>query len=258
MLASLRAIWRYRDLVRNLVSRDLRVKYKGSTLGFAWSLVHPIVLAAVYTLAFRYILDVRVPHFTAFLLSGLLPWSCFASSLAQATGSVADNSPLVRKVAFPRVILPVGSVLSQFAQFALMYAVIVPIAAALGPGLSPALLAIPALLFLQLAFTLGLSLLLATAYVYFRDTRHLVEVALQIWFWVTPVVYAVTLVPEAWRRFFWLNPMAVFVTAYQRAVIDGAWPSPGLAAGLLALAVISPLVGFAVFTKHQRRFAELI
>jgi ABC-type polysaccharide/polyol phosphate export permease len=258
MLASLRAAWRYRDLVRNLVARDLRVKYKGSTLGFAWSLVHPIVLAAVYTLAFRYILDVRVPHFPAFLLSGLLPWTCFSVSLAQATGSIADNSPLVRKVAFPRVILPVGSVVSQFTQFVLMYAVIVPIAAALGPGLSPALLAIVPLAVLQLGFTLGLSLLLATAYVYFRDTRHLVEVALQIWFWVTPIVYAVTLVPERWRYLFWLNPMAGFVTAYQRSVIDGAWPTPALAAGLTTVTLATAAIGLAVFTRHQRRFAELV
>jgi ABC-type polysaccharide/polyol phosphate export permease len=258
MFASLRAVWRYRDLVRNLVARDLRVKYKGSTLGFAWSLVHPVVLAAVYTVAFRYILDVGVPHFPAFLLSGLLPWSCFATSLTHATASVADNSPLVRKVAFPRVILPVACVLSQFTQFTLMYVVIVPIAAALGPGLSPALVAVAPVVVLQMAFTFGLSLLLATAYVYFRDTRHLVEVALQIWFWVTPVVYAVTLVPERWRHLVWLNPMAAFVTAYQRIVVDGAWPTPGLTAGMAAAAAVSALSGLALFTRHQRRFAELV
>jgi ABC-type polysaccharide/polyol phosphate export permease len=258
MLASLRAIWRYRDLVRNLVARDFRIKYKGSSLGFAWSLVHPIVLAAVYTFAFRYIIDIRIAHFPVFLLSGLLPWTCFASSLAQATGSVADNSALVRKVAFPRIILPVGTVVSQFAQFAVMYLVIVPVAAALGPGATPALLALVPLLLLQLGFTLGLSLLLATAYVYFRDTRHLVDVVLQIWFWLTPVVYAVTLVPESLRRLVWLNPMASFVTAYQRIVVDGAWPGPALVAVLLVVTAAALLAGVGVFARHQRRFAELV
>ena len=258
MLASLRAVWRYRDLVRNLVARDLRVKYKGSSIGFAWSLVHPVVLAAVYTLAFKYILDVRLPHFPAFVLSGLLPWNCFAMSLSQATGSVADNSALVRKVAFPRIILPLGVVVSQFVQFALMYAVIVPLAGALGPGLSPAVAALLPLLLLQLAFTTGVALLLSTAYVYFRDTRHLVDVALQIWFWLTPVVYAVALVPEGWRRFFWLNPMAGFVTAYQQVVVSGTWPSATATTALTGVAVATGLVGLAVFTRHQRRFAELI
>jgi ABC-type polysaccharide/polyol phosphate export permease len=258
MLASLRAAWRYRDLVRNLVARDLRVKYKGSSIGFAWSLVHPVVLAAVYTLAFTFILDVRVPYFPAFVLSGLLPWNCFSGSLLQATGSVADNSSLVRKVAFPRIILPVGTVLSQFTQFGLMYVVIVPIAAALGPGLSPALVALVPLLLLQLAFTMGVALLTSTAYVYFRDTGHLVEVALQIWFWLTPVVYAIALVPEAWRGLFWLNPMAGFVTAYQRIVIESAWPSPVGTAALAGVAVATGAIGLAVFARHQRRFAELV
>lgn len=258
MLASLRAVWRYRDLVRNLVARDLRIKYKGSSLGFAWSLIHPIVLAGVYTLAFRYILNVRQPYFTTFLLSGLLPWTCFAACLGQATGSVADNSQLVRKVAFPRIVLPIGAVVSQFTQFTLMYAVIVPLAAATGPGLSPALLALIPLIALQMAFTLGVSLILATSYVYFRDTKHLVEVALQVWFWVTPVVYAVTLVPERWRGFFWLNPMAAFVTAYQRIVVEGIWPTPALTAGLVLSAVVAATVGFVVFTRHQRRFAEMV
>jgi ABC-type polysaccharide/polyol phosphate export permease len=258
MFASLRAAWRYRDLVRNLVARDLRIKYKGSSLGFAWSLVHPIVLAGVYTLAFTFILDVRVPHFTAFVLSGLLPWNCFATTLLQATGSVADSSSLVRKVAFPRIILPLGSVVSQFTQFAMMYAVIVPIAAALGPGLSPALVALVPLLLLQFAFTMGLALLTSTAFVYFRDTGHLVEVALQIWFWLTPIVYAVALVPQAWRRLFWLNPMAGFVTAYQRIVIEGSWPSPVVTASLAAVALITSAAGLVVFARHQRRFAEMV
>ena len=98
MLASLTALWRYRDLVRNLVARDLRVKYKGSSVGFAWSLLHPLIMAAVYTVAFRYVLAVKIDRFPLFLLSGLLPWMFFAGALAQATGSVADNGTLLRKV----------------------------------------------------------------------------------------------------------------------------------------------------------------
>jgi ABC-type polysaccharide/polyol phosphate export permease len=258
MLASLRAVWRYRDLVRNLVARDLRIKYKGSSIGFAWSLLNPLVLAAVYTLAFRYIIRIPIPHFPLFLLAGLLPWTFFTSSLAMATGSVADNSSLVRKVAFPRVILPVGVVLSQFAQFALMYAVIIPLGAALGPGATPALLGLLPLVCLQLLFTLGLALLLATAYVYFRDTRHLLEVALQIWFWLTPIVYAVALVPERLRPLLWLNPMAGFVTAYQSIVVSGQWPGAAAAAALTAVALGVFVAGVAVFARHQRRFAELV
>ncbi|MCU0256518.1 MAG: ABC transporter permease [Vicinamibacterales bacterium] len=258
MLASLRALWRYRDLVRNLVARDLRVKYKGSSIGFAWSLLHPLLIAAVYTFAFRYVIEVPIAHFPLFLLSGMLPWTFFSGSLAMATGSVADNSSLVRKVAFPRVILPVGAVASQFAQFALMYAVIIPVGAALGPGATQALLALVPLVLLQLVFTLGLALVLATAYVYFRDTRHLLDVALQILFWLTPVVYAASLVPEGLRRVLWLNPMAGFVTTYHGIVVDGRWPSAQVMGVLALVSAVAAVTGFAVFARHQRRFAELV
>jgi ABC-type polysaccharide/polyol phosphate export permease len=258
MLANLRALWRYRDLVRNLVARDLRVKYKGSSIGVAWSLLHPLAIATVYTLAFRYILQVPIPHFPLFLLSGLLPWTFFSTSLSMATGSVGDNSQLVRKVAFPRTILPVGAVASQFTQFALMYAVIIPLGAALGPGATATLAALVPLALLQFVFTLGLALLLATAYVYFRDTRHLLDVGLQILFWVTPVVYAASLVPERWRPLLWLNPMASFVTAYHGIVLEGALPSPAMTAAMVALSLTAAIAGFLVFTRHQRRFAELV
>jgi ABC-type polysaccharide/polyol phosphate export permease len=258
MLASLRALWRYRDLVRNLVARDLRVKYKGSSIGFAWSLLHPLLVAAVYTFAFRFVIKVPIDHFPLFLLSGMLPWTFFSGSLAMATGSVADNSSLVRKVAFPRIILPVAAVASQFAQFALMYAVIIPTGAALGPCASGALVALVPLVLLQLMFTTGLALLLATAYVYFRDTRHLLDVALQILFWLTPVVYAAALVPAGLRRLLWLNPMAGFVTTYHAIVVDGQWPSAEVVSALAAVSVVAAVAGVLVFARHQRRFAELV
>lgn len=258
MLASLRALWRYRDLVRNLVARDLRVKYKGSSIGFAWSLLHPLLLAAVYTFAFRYVIDVPIAHFPLFLLSGMLPWTFFSGSLSMATGSVADNSSLVRKVAFPRIILPVGAVASQFAQFTLMYFVIIPAGAALGPGATGALVALLPVVLLQLVFTTGLALLLSTAYVYFRDTRHLLDVALQILFWLTPVVYAASLVPAGLRRILWLNPMAGFVTTYHAIVVDGQWPSAATLAVLSGVSLVAAIAGFVVFARHQRRFAELV
>jgi ABC-type polysaccharide/polyol phosphate export permease len=252
------ALWRYRDLLWNLVLRDLRVKYKGSTLGFGWSLLHPLLMAAVYTLAFKYIVRIRVQHFPVFLLSGLLPWTFFGVALSAATGSVADNAPLVRKVAFPRAMLPLSSVASQFVQFVLMYAVIVVVVALFSVGPSFALLALVPLLVLQLAFTTGMALACATAYVYFRDTRHLLEVGLQLWFWLTPVVYPLTLVPEAYQRYFALNPMALVVTSYQRIVLDRALPSLWTFAALIVVAGATAAAGLLIFFRHERRFGELV
>ncbi len=258
MLTSLAALWRYRDLVRGLVQRDLRLRYKGSTLGFAWSLLNPLLMAVVYTVAFRVIIRIQIDRFPLFLLAGLLPWMFFSTALLQATGSIADNGALVRKVAFPRLALPVGAVVSQFVQFLLMYVVIVPVALALGSDVTPALVALAPIAALHLVFTAGLALVAATAYVHFRDTRHLLEVALQVWFWVTPIVYAVTLVPGELRAWFALNPMAHFVGAYQHVVLDQQWPGAASFAVMGLAAGAAFVVGLAVFTRHQRRFAELV
>lgn len=256
VIANLRILWRYRDLLRSLIQRDLRVKYKGSVLGIGWSLAHPLVVAAVYTVAFRYILKVPIDNFALFLLSGMLPWTAFTASLAQSTGSIVDNAGLVRKVAFPRMVLPLGAIGSQFAQFGFMYGALLVGAIVAGPGLAPSLLSVPVIAVLQLAFTAGLGLVLATLHVHFRDTRHLLDVAVQVWFWLTPIVYTVALIPERFRPLVYLNPMAAFVEGYHAAVVDGRWPAASLVAVLVVVAGLSLGVGMVVFSGAEKRFAE--
>ncbi len=251
-------VWAYRDLVRNLVSRDLRVKYKGSILGFSWSLLHPLLMAAVYTLAFKYVVRVRIDHFPVFLLSGLLPWLFLTTALSGATNAITANGPLVRKVAFPRAVLPLSAIASQFVQFALMYVVLIPFAVFLGTGLSAVFPAVILLMVLQLLFTSGLGLALATAHVYFRDTRHLLEVLLQVWFWLTPIVYSLSLVPAEFRPYFSLNPMAHFVSSYHTVVLEHHLLSAPTLAALVTIAAGTALAGLAVFFRHERRFAELV
>ena len=255
------ALWAYRDLVRHLVGRDLRHKYKGSTFGFAWSLANPLLLAAIYTLAFAYIVRVPVPRFPLYLLSGLLPWTFFAAGLAAATSSVVDGAPLVRKVAFPRLVLPIAAIATQAAQFVLTFVVVIPIAAALsaptpGLGLGAGALAVGPAVVLQLAFTAGLGLVLASAYVHARDTRHLVDVGLQLWFWLTPIVYAPSMVPERFAGLLALNPMARFAALYHAAILDGSWgaASDWLAVGLWAVGALA--AGSLVFARSAPRFAE--
>jgi ABC-type polysaccharide/polyol phosphate export permease len=258
MGAELKAAWAYRDLLRNLVLRDLRHKYKGSSLGFAWSLLHPLVMATVYTFAFRLIVGIKIENFPLFLLSGLLPWMFFTASLAAASSSIVDNSPLVRKVAFPRLILPVSAIGSQFVQFLLMYTVIAPLLIVFGVGFSPVLLSLIPVILLQVLFTTGLGLALATAYVYARDTRHLLEVALQVWFWVTPIVYSAALVPPRLAPALTLNPMAHFITAYHTIILDQRAPAIGTLALLTACAAGAWALGILLFQRHQRRFAERV
>jgi ABC-type polysaccharide/polyol phosphate export permease len=249
-------VWAYRDLLRHLLQRDLRHKYKGSAFGFLWSLGNPLLMAAVYTVAFEYIVPLPIERFPLFLVSGLLPWTFFVGALGAATASIVDNGALVRKVAFPRLVLPLSAVLGQVVQFALTYAVVIPIVGAVEGGLGWAALAALPIAGLQIAFTTGLGLVLATAYVHARDTRHLLEVGVQLWFWLTPVVYAWSLVPPRLATVLALNPMAHFVGAYQRAVVDAAWPTLGTWTLLAALAALSAAIGLVTFRRHAPRFAE--
>ena len=257
------AAWAYRDLVRHLVGRDLRHKYKGSSFGFAWSLANPLLMAAIYTLAFAYIVRVPVERFPLYLLSGLLPWTFFAAGLAAATSSIVDGGHLVRKVAFPRLVLPLAAIATQFVQFVLTFAVVIPVVAALsatggGPALglgAAAIVVVPAML-LQIAFTAGLGLALAAAYVHARDTRHLVDVGTQLWFWLTPIVYAPAMIPDRFAWLMALNPMARFVSLYHAAILDASWGagSDWIAASLWAAGALA--AGSLVFVRSAPRFAE--
>jgi ABC-type polysaccharide/polyol phosphate export permease len=257
-VTTLTRAWAYRDLARHLVLRDLRLKYKGSTLGFAWSLANPLLMATVYTVAFKYIVEIRIDRFPLFLLSGLLPWTFFAAALGAATGSIVDNGTLVRKVAFPRLVLPLAAVASQFVQSAFMYVLIVPALALVEGVATPALLAIIPLGVLHLAFTAGLGLLLAGAYVHARDTRHLLDVGLQVWFWLTPIVYSQALVPKRLASWLQWNPMAWFVDAFHRTAVEGRWPDWRTFLVLALAAAVSAALGITVFSRAERRFAELV
>jgi lipopolysaccharide transport system permease protein len=219
------SLYRYRSLLKALVLKDLKLKYRGSVFGFLWSLANPLLMIVVYTLAFTIILGIRSEMFVFYLMLGQLAWTFFASSTMMSTGSIVDNSGLLRTVQFPRAILPVATVLFNFAQYILTVAVFLPLMLAWYriPLVAPMIL-FPVILVLHVAFTIGISLILATVTVFFRDVRHLVEVALSVLFWTTPIVYEIARVPERLRLLIMLSPMSPFVVAYQKLFYFREWP----------------------------------
>lgn len=210
------------ELLRNLVRKDLKVKYKGSTLGFAWSLANPLLLLAVYYVVFQVILPGRIPSFAIYLMSGLLVWNAFSSAVMGASVSVVGNSNLVKKVRFPLPVLPLSAVGFAAVHFVLQLLVLIVVVLALGhPFFGPQLLLMVPALGAALIFTVGLSMLVAALNVRFRDTQHLLEVGLLAWFWLNPIVYDVGLVRAKMGHYaglFWLNPMADVVATMQRAI----------------------------------------
>jgi ABC-2 type transport system permease protein len=253
------SLYRYRELLRNLVLKDLKLKYRGSVLGFLWSLANPLAMMGVYTLAFDYILRVGQPGFPFFVLLGLLAWSFFASSATMSTMVIVEGGSLVKAVRFPRAILPMATVLFNLTQYLLSVLVLLPVMFLLYrvPPSGPMLL-FPIFLALQLAFTTGVALMLSMLTATYRDVRHFVDIALWLLFWTTPIVYSLSMVPVEARPYIAASPMAPFVLAYQRIFYEGVWPD----ARLWTLAVVYGLgvlaVGVWWFRAREDRIAEQI
>jgi ABC-type polysaccharide/polyol phosphate export permease len=257
LLDVVRAIVAYRELVRNLVLKDLKIKYRGSVLGFLWSLVNPLAMVGVYTLAFNYILAVNQPGFPFFILLGVLAWTFFANSAMMSTAAIVDGGSLVKAVRFPRMILPLATVLFNLSQYVLTIVVLLPVMFLLyhRPPSGPMLL-FPVFLVLQLSFTVGVALILSAATTFFRDVRHMVEVALSLLFWTTPIVYTLSQVPETWRTVLLLTPMTSFIVAYQQMFYYGRWPDASIWAGALVYGLGTLLVGTIGFRRVEHQLVE--
>ena len=251
------SLYSYRSLLKALVFKDLKLKYRGSVFGFLWSLANPLLMIVVYTLAFTFILGIRTEMFVFYLMLGQLAWSFFANSIMMSTASIVDNGGLLRTVVFPRAILPIATVLFNFAQYLLTIAVFLPLMFAWYriPLVEPMLL-FPLVLVLHVAFTIGIALIMATTTVFFRDVRHLVEVALAVLFWLTPIVYELERVPEKLRLSILLSPMSPFVVAYQKLFFFREVPEATVWVVAVTYAVGAFVVGVALVLAFEDRFTE--
>jgi ABC-type polysaccharide/polyol phosphate export permease len=248
---------RYRELIRNLVIKDLKLKYRDSVLGFLWSLANPLLLILVYSFVFGHMLRGGPVNFAYFLMIGILPWNFFAQSLMMSTGSIVDNGGLIRKVALPMEVFPIATVLFNLAQF--MFALIVFFPMALLFFEAPVGLAwinfVP-ILALQILFTLGLSFIVSTATVFYRDIRHFTEILLMLLFWLTPIIYDVESAPAALKTVLYMNPLTYFILAYQDALYRNSFSSLERLAVIVVIAFLSLAVGYRIFTICKARFAE--
>ncbi|CAO5242765.1 ABC transporter permease [Frankia sp. AgKG'84/4] len=242
------------ELLRNLVRKDLKVKYKGSSLGFAWSLANPLLLLVVYTFVFQIVLKSGIPRFGIYLMSGLLIWNAFSGSVSAACGAVVANANLVKKVRFPLAVLPLSAVGFAAVHFLLQLVVLFAVILIIGyPLIGPDLLLILPAGAVALTFTVALSLLVSALNVRYRDTAHLLDVALLAWFWLNPMVYAFGLIQDKLHEWTWvylLNPMAVVVITFQRAIYHlpaGYHPPPGSSPGAKSVLAHS---GYSFYLEH--------
>jgi ABC-type polysaccharide/polyol phosphate export permease len=258
VVAEARTLLRYRALIRSLVSRELKARYRGSVLGFFWSFVNPVLLLLTYWLVFTYMLPgVRQPEvepYFVFLFCGILPWTWFQSSVVEGAGVLIAGGNLIKKVLFPAEVLPVVTVLANMAHFLLGLPILLACLLATG-HLHATALSLPVPLLIQLVFTLGVALLVSALTVHFRDIQNILSHLLHVWFFATPVLY---LMPEAGRlrQVLRFNPMAHVVTAYQDALFFGRIHYGRGLLGAAVAAVLVFAVGAFVFDRLRDTLAE--
>lgn len=257
MVKRIREFFEYRELLKCLVARDIILRYKGSIMGFFWALLNPLLLLIIFSFVFSKILRMNIPNYPLFLFSAIIPWNFFSQTQSAATGSISMYGSILTKVYFPREIIPLSLVISNFIHTFLVGFVVNFILVLLyhiSPGIS--LLFLPLVFVVQILLTSGMALILSCLQVYFRDITVLLNHVLILWFYATPIIYPLEMVPEPYLTWIRFNPLTGIIVSYRNILLDAS--SPPLM-DLCYSAIVSAAifaVGYAVFTRYSDYFAE--
>ncbi len=244
------------DLTRELLVRDIKLRYKRSVLGIGWSLLNPLLQFLVFYAVFRWIIPVNVPDFAVFLLIGILTWNWFQSSLTFGCLVITDNASLIRQPGFPAAILPVIAVGTNLVNFLLALPVLAVALLIAGHSFTPSLAVLPFVIAIQFLLTLSAVYVLSVLHVFFRDTQYLLGVFLLVGLYLSPVFYPVQSVPVEWRGWFALNPLVHILEAYRAVLIHGRYPdvSPLLLVAAVSIAILVP--SYRKFVRSSHWFIE--
>lgn len=258
MIELFRDSYRFRELIWALALKDLKLRYKRSVLGFLWALLNPVLNMIVLSLVFTTVMKMSIPDYPIFLLSVLLPWTFLAQSLAYAVDSIVGNGELIKKVAVPKLVFPIAAVIANMINLLLSIIPLALIVLGMGHKFFWTWVYLPVPLIALSVFTLGVTFLFATANVYYRDVSHIVQILLQVWFYVTPILYSIEIFPEKYRWLFKLNPIIFAMDGCRLAVYNGQLPRitnivASFVCGFAALAV-----GYWIFRKHQAEFVFFV
>jgi ABC-type polysaccharide/polyol phosphate export permease len=258
-LARSSSLWSHRNLIWGLVVRNVKVKYQRSLLGFVWTLVHPLVMVLVLALVFGLVVRIQIADYWAFLISGYFAWNYVSATMYAATYTLDEHSQVMRSIAFPHEALLVSSALSRLAEFLVELLLVIGLLALwLHHGVPVSFAALPLLLLLQFLLALGLQLPLATLAVFYRDVQHALPLLMSAIFYLSPVFYPASMVPEHLQGIYFLNPVAELLTLYQQVLYDGEWPAPGRIGMLTAKTAVILAFGLFVFNRCKHRFAEIL
>ncbi len=249
-------IYNYRELLKTNIKKEIRGKYKGSWLGVLWTFLNPLLMLVVYAFVFPYILRVNVDNYTIFMIVALIPWNFFTTAIQSGTGSVVANGNILKKVYFPREIIPISITTSQLVNFLITCIIMAVFIIFSGVGFSAHALLFPLLVLIQYILILGLTFILSALTVFVRDIDHFVSVILMLGFYATPIVYQGEMLPKKFQIFLKLNPMAQLVEAYRSILYYHRMPDMTMLViwGLGSVALL--VVGYLIFKKLEKSFVE--
>jgi len=254
MIELLRNTVRYRELIWALALKELKVRYKRSVLGFMWALLNPALLMLVLTLVFSSIMRFPIPHYAIFLLSVLLPWTFFSQALAYGVESIVSNGDLIKKVSLPKVVFPIAALVSNLINLVLSLIPLALLVPALRHPFYWTWIYLPVPMLALAIFTLGAMFFFAAANVYYRDVSHILQIILSAWFYVTPIIYPLDLIPEKERWIFKLNPIIYVINGFRLAVYYGQLPHLQSIVASFVCAFLMLFIGFYLFRRNQDDF----
>lgn len=258
MWTSIVEVFQYREMLRNLIAKELRAKYKASVLGFLWTFINPLFMLIVYSIAFGIVLRIQQQNYSMFLFVALLPWNYLVVSIQQGTSAIVGNASFVKKIYFPRAVLPLAVVFANLVNFLLSLLIMVPALLLFHVRLTESVISLPAILFVQTLLVMALTLLASVGNVYLRDLEHIITVIILAWMYVTPIFYSASMIPSAWRGFFNANPATSIINAYRAIFFYGQWPQWSSLAWLTGILIVFLVMSWAVFGRAQRGLAEEI
>jgi lipopolysaccharide transport system permease protein len=246
----------YRELIKILTISDLKVKYQSSVLGFAWSLLNPLLMMLVLYMVFNNVFKNNQNHFAFYLLIGIVSWRFLASGTSTSMGAIVGKPSLVTKIYIPRQVLVLSTVLSSFISSLLEFLVLVILLLAFGVNISLNVLFFPVVQIIYFVMVYGISLALAALYVYYRDLNQIWEVLMQLGFFISPVCYSISTVPEKYLFYYMLNPVTLVMQIYRKTLLYSETPSAISLVYIMLSACVLLILGTVIFKKLERRFAE--
>lgn len=257
MIDRIKELYAYREMIVSMVHRDLRGKYKASTLGFLWTFLYPLMQLVIYTVVFSIIMRAGIEKFYLYLFVGLVPWNFFSSAVSGGASCVLSQGNLVKKIYFPRIILPISHVTSTFVNMLLVFVVIFAVLGISGVGFSGAALCfLPLIMIIEYILALGLCMITSALTVQFRDVEYLLSIVMMALMYMTPIMYTVDMVPEKLRILFLINPMYAIIEAYHQILYFKTIPQLSTLTSAIIWGIGSLVIGIIVFEKLQRKFVE--